>query len=137
MESKIKQYRSTASQSSTKPWYLRELDTTLSLTGQFRVISSIPNYHRWCWPNINSKSQFKYEQRFSTSCKYYPGSPRNRIVQAWCYRDDPLPIINACIRNILGVECGVPYPIRMIVGAGRSYRRRQPTVFHEKVSTQR
>jgi hypothetical protein len=57
------------------------LPAEMSLEEQFFLISSLPNFHKWNWGKSHSKCEVKFEQRFSTSCRYYPGSPRNRVLQ--------------------------------------------------------
>nr|XP_047139151.1 uncharacterized protein LOC124815053 [Hydra vulgaris] len=54
----------------------------------------------------------KYEQKFSNSCRYFPGSPRNRILQASFYRVTSDNIIVSILRNVFGVKETVVYPFR-------------------------
>ena len=123
LQNALVNYRSSKASSGIEEWYLRSLNN-LSLEDQFRVLTSLPNYHRWNW--VKPITQLKFEQRFSTCSKYYPASPRNRIIQAWCFRDHPSEIINSCIRNILGIQSDVPYPQRSL-GGKRNFRRRRPS----------
>ena len=53
----------------------------LNIEQQFALISSIPNFHKWSWNEVTKKEEIKFEQRLSTCCRYFPGSPRNRILQ--------------------------------------------------------
>ena len=41
--------------------------------------------------------------------RYYPGSPRNRIIQACCYRDDSEVIARDCLYNIFAGFTPVHY----------------------------
>ena len=76
--------------------------TQLSMEDQFSVLSLLPNHHKWQW-NKFVKS-LRFEQRLSSTSRYYPGSPRNRIIQAFCFRDDFREICNQCVKNILGIS---------------------------------
>lgn len=99
---------------------------------QFAIISSLPNNHKWKWNQNATSKQFKFEQKFSCSSKYYPGSPRNRILQACCFRDDPENIVVACLENICGKKVEVPYPKDRQVGV--SNRRRRPRILTKNTS---
>ena len=52
-----------------------------------------------------------YEQRFSWSCKRYPGSPRNRIIQAISFQTEDHLVVFAVIKTIVGYPCENPYKI--------------------------
>ena len=81
----------------------------LSLAQQQRYINSLPNHHKWPFPGVNS-SYLKYEQRFSTSSRYPPGSPRNRIIQSWTnYREDSDDVIFDVLYNIYFDEIPLRY----------------------------
>ena len=76
---------------------------------QFWFISSIPNFHKWMWESGKAKSDLKFEQRFSTSRRYHPGSPRNRIINAYFFEENKFEIIHACVSQISGADVKVPY----------------------------
>ena len=85
-------------------------EVNLSLSAQFQCISLIPNYHKWPW-NLKGKSvHLRFVQKFSTSCRYYPGSPRNRILQAMMYRENDVTITTAILENLSGSKKLIPYP---------------------------
>ena len=48
-------------------------------------------------------------QQFPYSCRFYPGSPRNRIIQAFFFREESESVIRACVKNIRGENTIVPY----------------------------
>ena len=73
----------------------------LSIEDQFSVLSFLPNHHKWQWKNVVKSVRLK--QRLSSKRRYFPGSPRNRIIQAFSFRDDFMEICNQCVRNILGI----------------------------------
>ena len=58
--------------------------------------------------NLKKNVGITYEQRFSSSCKRYPGSPRNRIIQAISFRTDHHLVVFAVIKTILGYPCEIP-----------------------------
>ena len=84
-------------------------DDVLPVEKQFECLSLLPNYHKWQWNGPVKK--LRHEQRFSTSCRNYPASPRNRIIQSSFYRKENPEIIEACLFNILGVSVSVNYPV--------------------------
>ncbi|XP_057301689.1 uncharacterized protein LOC130636098 [Hydractinia symbiolongicarpus] len=128
LQPQIVKYRSKSTFSqSIRRCLLQQYPSVISLNDQFSIISSLSNHHRWDWPA--SSLQLKYEQRFSTSMKYYPGSPRNRIIQAWCYRNDPGNIIDACLNNLFGSKCEIPYSKKR---SGEPYRKRYPVAVRSK-----
>lgn len=45
-------------------------------------------------------SELTHKQKFSSASRRYPGSPRNRIIQACCFRDHPDDIVYDCLFNI-------------------------------------
>ena len=73
-------------------------------------MSTISNYQKWCWEG-EKNSQLKNEQRFSSCCTRYPGSPRNRIIQALCFRDESHLIVFAVVKCIVGENSEIPYKI--------------------------
>ncbi|XP_047139988.1 uncharacterized protein LOC124815374 [Hydra vulgaris] len=81
-----------------------------SIEDQFRILSDLPNHHKWMWDKL--VKGVKYEQKFSNSCRYFPGSPRNRILQASFYRVTSDNIIVSILRNVFGVKETVVYPSR-------------------------
>ena len=42
--------------------------------------------------------------------RYYPSSPRNRILEAIMNREDPVEIVSACLYSIFGHDLPIPYP---------------------------
>ena len=89
-----------------------QLPEQLSIEDQFALLSSLPNYHKWLW-GVPVKV-LRFEQKLSTSCRYYPGSPRNRIIQACCFRNESLEIVRACLFNVLGEKVKVTYPVKRV-----------------------
>ena len=79
----------------------------LTIQDQFKVLSDLPNYHKWRWYGENQKD-IRFEQ-FSSCCSRYPGSPRNRIIQAIVYRQDFHLLVYSVLKNIFGSSCEVPY----------------------------
>ena len=79
------------------------------ISNQFKYLSTIPNFHRWSWENENA--QFKLEQRFSSCCSRYPGSPRNRIIQATCFRQECHLIVFSVIQCLVDRSTEIPYKI--------------------------
>ena len=75
--------------------------TQLSMEDQFSILSILPNHHKWPWKEV--VKSLRFEQRLSSTRRYYPGSPRNRIIQAFCFRDDFREICIQCVKNILGI----------------------------------
>jgi len=103
-------YRSNPSAKSFSVSITEPMEGMLSLENQFILISSLPNNHKWDWPSESNNRNVKFEQRFSTSTRRYPSSPRNRIIQAMIYRTDPWNIISDCLYNIF-IGCKeVQYP---------------------------
>ena len=80
----------------------------LSLERQFAMINALPNFHKYPWFKL--VKHLKHEQRMPTNTRMYPGSPRNRILQAVGYRLNPFPIIRDVLMNLLGCKIPVPYP---------------------------
>ena len=87
-----------------------EVLNDITVFGQCNYISTIPNYHKWFW-KFEKNVGITYEQRFSSSCKRYPGSPRNRIVQAISFRAEHHLVVFAVIKTILGYPCEIPHKI--------------------------
>lgn len=58
-------------------------ECSLEVEQQLRLICMLPNFSKWLW-NLEdpSKQQIKFPQKFSTSSRWGPGSPRNRIINA-------------------------------------------------------
>ncbi|XP_065681366.1 uncharacterized protein LOC136095076 [Hydra vulgaris] len=80
------------------------------LEDQFRILSDIPIHHKWKWDK--PVKILRHEQKFSNSCKYFPGSPRNRILQASIYRVGSESIILSLFKNVFGIKETVTYPSR-------------------------
>ena len=81
---------------------------SLTIGEQYQYISAIPNYHKWV-RECEKDRGLMVEQRFSSSCSRYPGSPRNRIVQAIAFRMDCYLIVFSIVKHLLGYACEIPY----------------------------
>ena len=98
--------------SSQYVWNMNTSTVTMemNISNKFKFMSTIPNYHKWSWEG-EKNSQLKNEQRFSSCCTRYPGSPRNRIIQALCFRDESHLIVFAVVKCIVGENSEIPYKI--------------------------
>lgn len=67
----------------------------------------MPNFHKFTWEK--QVKTLHSDQRYPTSCRRLPGSPRNRIIQACGYRLDSFDIVSSCLRNIKGEKIAVVY----------------------------
>ena len=77
-----------------------------TLQSKFCLLNSIPNHHKWNWTLSEkaSKQQLKFEMRFSSSNRYYPGSPRNRLINAIaCPREISETLILTTLHSLLGI----------------------------------
>ena len=81
---------------------------SLTIEEQYQYLSAIPNYRKWVW-GCEKDCGLMVEQRFSSSCSHYPGSLRNRIVQAIAFRMDCHLIVSLLVKNLLGYTCEIPY----------------------------
>ena len=81
---------------------------SLTIEEQHQYISAIPNYHKWVW-ECEKDRVLMVEQKFSSSCSRYPGSPRNRIVQAIAFWMDCHLIVFSIVKHLLGYACEIPY----------------------------
>nr|XP_047127569.1 uncharacterized protein LOC105848429 [Hydra vulgaris] len=79
-----------------------------SLENQFSLLSDLPNHHKWMWDKL--VKILRYELKFSTTCRYFPGSPRNRILQAFFYRNNYVNIKRSCLKNIFNIKETFKYP---------------------------
>ena len=73
-----------------------DIPEILSLEQQFGLITSIPNFHKWPWNTLKKKIEIKFEQRLSTCCRYFPGSPRNRILQVTLFSPQVVIFCDIC-----------------------------------------
>ena len=74
-----------------------------SFKEQLCFINSLPNYHRWLWDISDPvKQQVKFEQKFPLSTRYPPGSPRNRIINAYM-KEQGEQIVVHTLRVLLGI----------------------------------
>ena len=89
-------------------------DTVLSLEEQFFLISSIPNNHKWLWSN--PLPFLKFEQKFTTSKRYFPGSPRNRIIQYFHDRENYQDIFIDVLKNVIGEKVTIRYSLKRAKG---------------------
>ena len=108
-ESSLLEYRLQKPEVSRMDLYA-ELPHNVAVFDQWRYMSTIPNYHKWFW-KFEKNAGITYEERFSSSCKRYPGSPRNRIIQAISFRTEYHLVVFAEIKTILGYPCEIPYEI--------------------------
>ena len=81
---------------------------SLTIEEQYQYISAIPSHHKWVW-ECQKDHGLMVEQRFSSSCSRYPGSPRNRIVQATVFRMDCDLIVFSIVKHLLGYAWEIPY----------------------------
>ncbi|XP_047144680.2 uncharacterized protein LOC124818179 [Hydra vulgaris] len=89
--------------------YKLEQSNILTLEEQIYILTSIPNDHFWSWSNQIS-TNIKFEQRLPTCVRYFAASPRNRIIQACCYREDPGKIVSAVLEVLMGRnDVTIPY----------------------------
>ncbi|XP_065674194.1 uncharacterized protein LOC136091139 [Hydra vulgaris] len=99
--------------------YKLEQSNNLTLEEQIYILTSIPNDHFWSWCNQIS-TNVKFEQRLPTCTRYFPASPRNRIIQACCYREDPGKIVLAVLEVLLGKnDITIPYAKEKKVSMGK------------------
>ena len=120
-EDSLMLYRSnpSISNSSNNLWSVKVFNPTLE--EQFFMLSDLPNHHKWQWTDL--VTVLRFEQKLSTSSRYYPGSPRNRIIQATCFRDNALSIASACLNNIFGVKELVLYPQKLKNGESSKVKK--------------
>ena len=104
-------YRSNPVRSNETTDIWKETDGNLSILEQSKILSSVPNYHQWDWPN-EKQHCLKFEQRLPSCNQRFPGSPRNRIIQAIYYRKDPALIVYQCLKNVAGEPTPVEYDVR-------------------------
>ena len=78
---------------------LKQTASELTLEEQFKLISSLSNYHKWQW-NENEEGRLVNEQKFFCVSRRYPVSPRNQIIQACCF-DMILTILFMIVYSIL------------------------------------
>ncbi|XP_057302291.1 uncharacterized protein LOC130636556 isoform X1 [Hydractinia symbiolongicarpus] len=108
-ESQLKLYRSNPQEAFAIPnfnLFTSTDDRVLSLEEQLMFLSSIPNFHKWIWYGKNNNA-IKFEQRFSISSRWFPGSPRSRIIQAMYNGQDN--VVIACLKTILGEKVCFDY----------------------------
>ena len=74
----------------------------LSLQEQIDVLAMLPNYHKWQWGD--QPEDVKMEQRFSSSSRYFPGSPRKRIVNAIVVGEERVQMILDTLQQLLGIK---------------------------------
>ena len=103
----------------------KNLGDDLDMSQQQKILSCLPNHHKWPFPDVKG---LKHEQRFSSSTRRYPGSPRNRFVQAWNSRSDPYHIIYDILFNIFCGPKKVRYPEKRTTVTGQNPRKRKRTL---------
>ena len=81
---------------------------SLAIEEQYQSLSAIPAYHKWV-SECEKDRGLTVEQRFSSSCSRYPGSPRNGIVQAIAFRMDCHLIVFSIVKHLLRYTCEIPY----------------------------
>ena len=90
----------------TYPLSLFENMEMPTLQSIFGLLNSIPNHHKWnCTSNEKaSKQQLKFEMRFSSSNRRYPGSPRNRLINVIaCPREVLETLILTTLHSLMGI----------------------------------
>lgn len=97
------------------------IEENLDILKQQEILLCLPNHHKWPFPGVK---ELKHDQRFSSSSRRYPGSPRNRFIQAWNSRNNPCYIIYDILYNIYCGERKVRYPEKRIVQTGTRKRKR-------------
>ncbi|XP_057294024.1 uncharacterized protein LOC130622573 isoform X2 [Hydractinia symbiolongicarpus] len=108
LEVQLLNFRMASSTKNNYPAFNSSFSSTLSLQQQFQLISSIPNYHKWSW-YLEKNNDVRLEQKFSNSCRRFPGSPRNRIIQAVKYRLDSQLIVYSIIKTLHSEFSEIPY----------------------------
>lgn len=83
------------------------------------ALSALPNHHKWVWPGKKYNS-IKFEQHFSTSIRWSPGSPRNRIIQSIFSRDDSDELVRCCLKNVLGEKVCFDYGKKRTIRKSKS-----------------
>ena len=73
----------------------------------FFLLSCLQIFHKSKWDNSVNRTRFC--QRFPNSCRFYAGSPRNRITQTFFFREESRSVIKSCVKNITGENTIVPY----------------------------
>lgn len=58
---------------------------------------------------LRKNNDVRLEQKFSNSCRRFPGSPRNRIIQAVKYRLDSQLILYSIIKTLHSEFSEIPY----------------------------
>ena len=98
----------------------------LTIEGQYQYLSAIPNYHKWVW-ECEKDCGLMVEQRFSSSCSHYPGSLKNRYVQAIAFRMDCHLIVFLIVKHLLGYTCEIPYKAAKEMNSKRknAFKRKQ------------
>ena len=79
----------------------------LTLEYQFFLLSCLPNFYKWKWDKLVNITRFC--QRFPNSSRFYPGSPCNKIIEAFFLREESDSVIESCVKNIRGENTTVPY----------------------------
>lgn len=92
------------------PSILEKQQQEMSLHQQHMILNQIPNLHKWPWNNT-SILNITHPQKFSISSRRYPGSPRNRILQAKRFREACDDIVIDCLQNVFeNISVPVRYP---------------------------
>ena len=105
---------------------LSDFTPPLSLEMQFKLINALPNFHKYPW--FKMVKHLKHEQRMPTSTRMYPGSPRNRILQAASYRPNPSPIIRDVLMHLVGCKIPVRYPDK----GNKGKRKRSVRIYNKE-----
>lgn len=85
-----------------------DLDYSPDLSQQFQMLNSISNFHFWPWSG-NVRRQVLLQERLPNTTRFYPGSPRHRILQAIHYRPNAAKIVFDVLMNITGCNVEVRY----------------------------
>ena len=102
-----------------------------TLQSKFCLLNSIPNHHKWNWtPSLKaSKQQLKFEMRFTSSNRYYPGSTRNLFINAIaCPREVSKTLILTTLHSYLGILNKIPPLLLDETSKNWQYQQRNITV---------
>ena len=83
-------------------------EDSLTIEEQHQYLPAVTNYRKWV-RECEKDRGLMVGQRFSSSCPRYPGSSRNRIVQAISFRIDCHLTVFSIVKRLLGYTCEIPY----------------------------
>lgn len=79
----------------------------LTLEHQFFLLSCLPNFQNQKWDKHVNITRFC--QQFPNSCRFYAGSSRNHIIQAFFFKEESESVIKLCVKIIMGENTAVSY----------------------------